>query len=188
MSAELLTLHEFRAQMSKGSLPVVHRYILFFPRLPARWTAPSFRAITNKQGELVRNPKTGCAVLARFKKGEAGKQERAWQQEVHDAIRKEALPWADPKCFALRVSIVVRYPAPKSMPQKRRGVPQPKLTAPDITNLRKTVEDALQGAICSNDAIIFSGYIEKWIAAQHQRPGTYLIIEYLPRWATEATR
>jgi len=74
---------------------------------------------------------------------------------------------------ALEVHILAFFPRPKSMVWRRRPMPRtPKHTKPDLDNVVKAVEDALEGVLWTNDAQIARLVAEKvWLAGEGERPG-----------------
>lgn len=163
-------------------LQIIARYRLWFERLPAPWTAPQVRALTRKDGSVVRSDKTGRVVLQSYKGGKGGKAEKEWQRELHLAFQNHGLPWAYPEHHSIRIQVFVLHPRLSSFPKTKRTGWQPKVTKPDGTNILKAIEDAMTKAIFNDDSIIFDARCVKAYAPDGVRPGTLIIIDYLPRW------
>jgi len=120
------------------------RPITFFVNgTPKSWKAPHF------------NRMTGTAYQ--------GKPEKVWQQSIWG----QAMPYAPEKPFTgpLCVHLTFCFTPPASWPEWRRSwvVENQALmpNKPDIVNLRKAVEDALEGPFWVDDKLVCTGNTEK---------------------------
>lgn len=118
--------------------------ITFFVNGTAKsWKAPQF------------NRKTGAAYKA--------KQDKVWQ----NSIWGQAMPYAPEKPFTcpLWVDLIFLFTPPMSWPDWRRQwmIENRAVMSnlPDSVNLRKAVEDALEGVFWANDKLICMGKTEK---------------------------
>ena len=68
------------------------------------------------------------------------------------------------------VTIVAVFKRPKSMPKKLSKGRIPRPSKPDWDNIGKAVCDALNGIAYDDDAIIVSGSVTKWVAAEGELP------------------
>lgn len=78
----------------------------------------------------------------------------------------------------LRAAFVFVMPRPKLA--KKFGTGRlPHAKAPDRDNLMKSLQDALNGLLWSDDRQIFAGHVEKWVAAADEQPHVEVTVEVL---------
>jgi len=53
----------------------------------------------------------------------------------------------------------------------------PHIGKPDRDNLMKSFQDALNGVLFRDDALLYDGPVKKWVAGIHERPGVHVTIE-----------
>ena len=83
-----------------------------------------------------------------------------------------------PLTVPLAVSFRFYFPRPKAMTWKKREMPRaPKPGKPDLDNLFKSCADALTGLLFTDDALIASARVDKWIAAGDEQPRTVITVE-----------
>lgn len=88
----------------------------------------------------------------------------------------------------LSCSMKFIMPRPKGMLWKKKPMPRaPHAGKPDRDNLMKSTQDALNALVWRDDSQIFSGPVEKWIAAGDEQPHVEIEIEVLEPTAKEPT-
>jgi Holliday junction resolvase RusA-like endonuclease len=107
-------------------------------------------------------------TLPRLKNYEAAIREH-WQRTYPDHV-----PLSGP----INLELIFIFPRPKGMMWKSKPMPRaPHTKRPDRTNLVKAVEDALNGIAWRDDAQVYSGNAEKWIADGNEQPCIIIHIE-----------
>jgi len=92
-----------------------------------------------------------------------------WQRNHPDHV-----PFSGP----LRLEVTFIFPRPKGMMWKKKPMPRvPHTHRPDRTNLIKAVEDALNGIAWRDDAQVYTGNADKYIAGGEDQPGIIIHIE-----------
>lgn len=80
----------------------------------------------------------------------------------------------------LKCTMIFAMPRPKALIWKTRDMPRELHTKkPDVSNLIKGIEDALNGIAYVDDSQICQADIEKWIAAGEEQPHVLIILEEL---------
>jgi Holliday junction resolvase RusA-like endonuclease len=75
--------------------------------------------------------------------------------------------------------IVAVFPRPKSKTRKRGLNPrEPKVSKPDVDNLAKSILDALSGLAYTDDSMIYSLSVSKWIASGDEVPHVEIEVSY----------
>lgn len=83
-----------------------------------------------------------------------------------------------PLAGPLRVDLVFVFPRQKAKVWKSRPMPRyPHTGKPDRDNLMKSLQDALNGLVWTDDAIICAGDTQKWHAAGDEQPHVEVRIE-----------
>ncbi len=98
----------------------------------------------------------------------------AFEDRVRMAARVVGVrPVTGPLCM----TVLFLFSCPKSRHRKRTPRQQePKTTKPDLSNLLKSVEDALNGIAYQDDAQLVRVVVEKHWAAQGEQPRTVIAI------------
>lgn len=86
---------------------------------------------------------------------------------------------------ACSLLLVLRFPRPVARTRKTiANEPYPHISVPDVDNVSKAVQDALQkGGLVVNDSRIFDLRVVKWVCGDGEEPG----IEVVLRWGAGAT-
>lgn len=122
--------------------------MIFIPGIPVAQGRPRF---------FRRGDKVGCYDPERSKR---------WKAEVAQIARLKRVKQAE---GALAVGMTFYLPVPKSLKKKREG--QPHTVKPDVSNLAKLVEDALNGIAWRDDSEIALLVLEKRYAGRGQETG-----------------
>lgn len=78
----------------------------------------------------------------------------------------------------IKLEMTFIFTRPKGKVWKKKPMPrEPHVVRPDRTNLIKAVEDALNGIAWRDDAQVYTGNAEKFIAGEGDQPGIIIHIE-----------
>jgi len=78
----------------------------------------------------------------------------------------------------LAMTLYCFFPRSKSITWKNKPMPRiPKQGKPDVSNILKAVEDALNGLLYVDDAQLVRVVVEKWIAAGDEQPRCEISVE-----------
>ena len=93
------------------------------------------------------------------------------------AIRLEAARlYGGPLLRQARVDWVCVFPLTQAEAKRRPPRREPHTKKPDRDNLDKAILDALVGVVLADDRAVYAGTIEKWIAADGEKPHAVITI------------
>jgi Holliday junction resolvase RusA-like endonuclease len=93
-------------------------------------------------------------------------KQRSFMADVR-TIAAHAMKGADPIAGPVEMAVSFVYPWPASWSEKKRARPgaKYKTSRPDGSNLRKLIEDAINGVVYVDDALVVSGLDWKFYGA-----------------------
>lgn len=121
--------------------------------------------------------------------GSAGGRPRAYLPKAHPvhafkgdarSAARDAMAGLDPFCCPVRLTAVFVLPRPSRLAWKRR--PTPRVFAPvkpDLSNLVKSLEDAMTGVVWVDDAQVVEARLGKWHAAGGEPAHVEVTVETL---------
>ena len=108
----------------------------------------------------------------RFGKVPARHPIHRWREKV-EWVARQAWAGRPPIDFPVVLEIGFRFPRPtfSTWKKKHAGVHQ-HVTRPDLSNLLKGLEDALNGVLWRDDSLVVKEILEKWIGGYNAAAGT----------------
>ena len=102
------------------------------------------------------------------------KKDRAYEKVISDAFR-DAYPDFDPIRGAVCLSVGSHRPLPKSKPKKL--IKEPDTHKPDLSNIIKSIEDALNGLAWIDDCQVTEIHAQKMPRTRIDKPYIYIKIK-----------
>lgn len=143
------------------------------PRCPLQFIVPAVPVAQPRQRHRIVHGKGGKVFASNYTpKTDPVNAFKAACQMAAERAHKGA-----PLHGPLVVDFVFVMRRPRAKVWKTKPMPRyPHTSTPDRDNLIKSVQDALNGLVWADDAQIFDGRIEKWVASGDEKPHVEIVV------------